>query len=470
MSTEFRSNSKNILAMNAITQSQMSGVLVSRDASMQNRHVYSHHIAKECKATNQKASGRCWLFATLNVLRLDIIKRYKLDEFEFSQSYIFWFDKLEKCSWFLDSIVKTAQEPLDGRLVQHLLHNPVQDGGQWDMAESLIEKYGLVPKSAFPESAHSGATANLNWLITFKLREAASVLRNLVAAEGAESAKVTAEKERVLTEIYKIMSITLGEPPQNFDWNFRNKDKAYQCFEGLTPMSFYKDHVQRDVSQMVSLIHDPRNEYYKLYSVEYLGNVVGGRPVIYVNLPISELKKYASMVIRGDGKKKETPAAAAAAAAAEEVSSDVTPTPSHANEAVGGDAVWFGCDVGKFSDRMAGVMDLDYYDYKSAFDVSFGLNKADRLRYGESAMTHAMTLNAVHMSKDNKDTIRWRVENSWGTDRGENGYFTMSDSWFDEYVYQIVVDKSILSEEIKSVIEKETPVVFPPWDPLGALA
>jgi bleomycin hydrolase len=279
------------------------------------------------------------------------------------------------------------------------------------------------------------------------------------------------------------MAITLGEPPKTFHWSFRNKNKEYQSYDNLTPLSFYKDHITRDVSQWISLIHDPRNEYNKLYTVDYLGNVIGGRQVLYLNVPIQELKKYSAMVIKGSSssakkeeeEEEEKGAVDKGGAEVEKSSHQPNPTTS-VGSSKNGEPVWFGCDVGKFSDRSVGIMDLKYYDYNSAYDINFGLNKANRLRYGESAMTHAMTLNAVDIIQDEEEegkelkVRRWRVENSWGEDRGENGYFTMTDDWFDEYVYQVVIDRNILSDELKKVLDTEKPIVFPPWDPLGALA
>lgn len=459
MSAKFRASDKNILAMNAVSRSEMRGVLISRDHAVgsESVHTFSHHLDKEAKVTNQKSSGRCWLFAALNVFRIDMMRKYKLDDFEFSQTYLFWYDKLEKSCWFLDSVIKTADEPLDGRLMQFLLQSPVQDGGQWDMVVNLIEKYGLVPKSAFPESAHSGNTRPLNWLITVQLREGAARLRALVAAHGAASAAVREAKEQILSDVYRIMAITVGEPPRTFDWTFRDKDKVVTTYRGLTPASFYRDHVGRDVSRMISLVNDPRNEYYRLYTVEYLGNVVGGRPVIYVNLPIAELKKYAAAAICGKAVEQLEKA-------------NGSPGAVQQQKAVAGEPVWFGCDVGKFSDGTTGVMDMEYYDYRITYDISFGLDKADRLRLGESAMTHAMTLNAVHLDEATLQPLRWRVENSWGEARGEKGFFSMTDGWFEQYVYQIVVDRSLLPPRVADVIDAGEVTALPPWDPLGALA
>ncbi len=444
--SDFRSCAKNLVAMNAVCRSEITNVLVKRDLPLDAYHVYSDRLEVEGKATNQKSSGRCWLFAAANVLRLSLMKKYKLDDFEFSQTYLCWFDKLEKSNWFLENVLRTFEEPLDGRLIQFLLKDPVQDGGQWDMAVNLIEKYGLVPKAHFSECAHSGNTRHLNWMITAKLRENAAILRRM-HKEGQEAAAMAAAKDAMMGEIYRILAITLGEPPASFTWSFRDKDKKFTSFPNLTPQSFYKDHVRGsgageidEIDKMVSLIHDPRNAYYRLYTVEYLGNVVGGRPTIYINVPIDVLKEHAAASIKR------------------------------------GSAVWFGCDVGKFSNRKSGIMDVQMYDYESAYGVTFGLDKADRLRYGESMMAHAMTLTGVHLEGESDASTpseggrpqRWRVENSWGDDGGEKGYFSMTDAWFTEYVFQIVVDSSHLPMAITDLL-KETPAILPPWVRIGAV-
>lgn len=429
----FRAVEKNIVAMNAISSAEMTSVLQSRDVPLDTYHSFSDRVDPEGKVTNQKASGRCWLFAAMNVLRLGLMKRYNLEEFEFSQAYLMWFDKLEKSNWFLENILATADQDLEGRLVQFLLRDPIQDGGQWDMAVSLIQKYGLVPRSVFAESAHSGNTRQMNWLITAKLREYAHELRTL-KRDGGATAALQERKTQMLAEIYRILSITLGEPPNSFDWGFRDKDKKFTLITGLTPASYLREHVMADgppLDQMVSLINDPRHAYGQLYTVECLGNVVGGRPVLYVNLPIEELKRTVIATIQE------------------------------------GQAVWFGCDVGKFCNQKRGIMDLAQFDYKRAYGIDFGLGKAERLGYGESLMTHAMAITGVHL--EGGHPIRWRIENSWGDEHGDKGYFCMTDAWFDEYVYQVVVDRKLLTVEQQKILE-QTPERLAPWDPLGALA
>ncbi|ORX99707.1 peptidase C1B, bleomycin hydrolase [Basidiobolus meristosporus CBS 931.73] len=428
---DFNAEDKNLVMLNAMASNKIADVILSRKANQQFNHVFSDKLEVEGKATNQKASGRCWLFAGLNVMRLRLMQKYKLDDLELSQPYLFFYDKIEKSNWFLESIIELADKDLDDRTVQYLLKDPIQDGGQWDMFVSLVEKYGVVPKAVFPETFQTSNTVQVRWLLTCKLREYAQELRALHKS-GKSIDEIRSAKEDMLSEVYRIMAITCGEPPKQFDWSFRNKDNKFQQFEGLTPLQFYKEHVEYKATETVSLINDPRNEYHKLYTVEYLGNVKGGVPVHYINLPIEEFKELAAKTLRK------------------------------------GKPVWFGCDVGKHFARQIGLLDMGSLDFELAFGVKFHLNKADRLRYRESLMTHAMMFTGVHVDAEEK-TVRWRVANSWGEDTGDKGFLSMSDRWFDEFTYQIVLEKEDIPEKVLEVL-KEEPVVLPPWDPMGSLA
>ncbi|KAF9461323.1 peptidase C1B bleomycin hydrolase [Collybia nuda] len=436
---------KSQLARTILAHSDLRSALVSRSASIKDIHVFNNVVDfKTGPITNQKSSGRCWIFATTNVMRYGVMKNLKLKEFELSQSYLFFWDKLNKANYYLELTIEHADLPVDDRLIKHLSGDLVSDGGQWDMAVNLIETYGVVPQSVYPESTHSSLSGPLNALVKTKLREHALVLRRLsdslhTASVPKEIALSTlrAKKEELMKETYNILTATLGVPPKpndTFIWEYSDIDGKVGSWEG-TPIDYYRMFASRPYppSDSFSLIHDPRNPYSKLYTVDKLGNIWGGRPVLYVNTEIDNMKNMVVKMIKA------------------------------------GQPVFFGCDVGKFSDSKAGIMDTALFEFESAFDIKLGLTKAERLQVNESAMTHAMVISGVHLdSKGNP--VRYKVENSWGETAGNHGYFVMSDKWFEEFVYQIVVPRALAPKDLVQVYESKERVVLPPWDPMGALA
>ena len=430
---EFESSSDCRISMNALTRSKLDDVTMDWDISRTIDHNYSNVVKHEMpKVTNQKGSGRCWGFAALNLMRIEFSKKYDLQGFEFSQSYFMFFDKLEKSNYFLENILSTLELEFNSRLIMHLLDSPIQDGGQWDMFVNLLMKYGTVPKKVMAESFHSSNSAQMNKLITRKLREFAKELRAAVSS-GKSKSDISKMKEEMLSTIYQMLCISLGTPPEKFDWSIRDKKNKFQRFTDLTPQSFFKKHVDIDLNDFVCLINDPRKftEYNKTYTVDYLGNVYGGNIIRYLNLENEELKKYTIKSIKAD------------------------------------DPVWFGCDVGKFFTREFGVMDTSLFEFDKFFGTSFGMNKAERLDYGDSVMTHAMLFTGVDL-KDKKPQ-KWRVENSWGTDHGEKGFDIMTDPWFDQFMYEVVVHKKHLTKKLIDMYNQE-PISLPPWDPMGSLA
>ena len=422
---DFGAQRANRVAMNAVTNNGLLASAIRREAVEQDVHEYS--------ICNQKQSGRCWMFAALNTLRYQVMKKYDLKTFELSQAYLFFWDKLEKSNYFLESILDTLDEPANGRLVSYLLTAPVNDGGQWDMLCNLIEKYGVVPKTAYPESKASSGSREMDMTLTEKLREDACILRKL-HKEGKDLDELRARKTRMLGEIYRLLCICLGEPPKTFTFEYRDKDNNFHREEGLTPKSFFEKYVGVDLSDYVSLINAPTEDkpYGRSYTVQYLGNVKEGSAVRYLNLPIEELKKAAIAQMKD------------------------------------GQPVWFGCDVGKHSERDSGIMDLDIRGLEDLLDTRFTMTKAERLDYGQSLMTHAMVFQGVNLDENGKPN-RWRVENSWGKEPGKDGYYLMTDRWFDEYMYQVVVNKKYLTAEQIAAYEAE-PIALEPWDPMGSLA
>ena len=385
------------------------------------------------KVADQKQSGRCWMFAALNTMRIHLMNTYKVpDDFELSQNYTNLWDKFEKSNYFLENVLKTADQPLDSRKVAWLMATPQQDGGQWDMLCALIEKYGIVPKSAMPETFNSSRSAQLNKFLNLKLRHDAVALRELVANKASDE-KIAETKDSMMNEVYRMLTYALGEPATKFDFEYRDKDKNYHFDAGITPQEFFKKYVNLNLEDYVSLINSPTDDkpFNKTYTIEMLGNVVNGRPVKHLNLEMSELKKLAIKQLQN------------------------------------GESVWFGSDVGQSSNTKKGIMDTNLYAPDEMFDSDLSMSKAERLDYGESLMTHAMVITGVDLV--NGEPTKWKVENSWGEKVGTKGYFVMSDDWMNEFVYQFVINKKYLTDA-QLEAQKQDPVVLKPWDPMGALA
>ncbi len=428
----FTSSARNRIAMNATVANGIQEAATTVKAPREDRYHFSVEL-KQGAITNQKQSGRCWMFAALNTMRCRVMKKLNLEEFELSQAYPLFFDKLEKANYFLENILVTLDEPLEGRLLAFLLAGPVQDGGQWDMFVGLVEKYGVVPKEAMPESASSSNTRGLDTYLTEKLREDACVLRT-AHQDGATEADLREKKDAMMAEIYRMLCISLGTPPTTFTFEARDKDENFIRDEGITPQEFFRKYVDMNLDDYISLIHAPTSDkpFNRTYTVKFLGSVIEGRPVKYLNLTMDELK-------------------AAAIAQMQD-----------------GEPVWFGSDVGQHSLRKEGLMDLDAMALEDLFDVRFGMDKATRLDYGQSQMTHAMVLQGVNLDACGAPN-RWKVENSWGDEPGNKGYFVMTDDWFSEFTYQVVINKKYLTKEQRKLWEQE-PIELEPWDPMGSLA
>lgn len=424
-------NNKQNALQRGVVKNGISASAENVSAKIVNVPVFSVDVTTG-KVANQKQSGRCWMFAALNTFRHKMLNNFKLKDFELSQNHTFFWDKYEKANYFYENILATAAEPVTSRKVAFLLQTPQQDGGQWDMIVSIFQKYGVVPKAVMPESSNSSNSRDLNNYLNKKLRKDAVALRKLVAA-GQSDTEIQTAKEGMLQEVYNFLATSLGTPPETFDFEYRDEEKNYHIDRDLTPQSFYDKYVGVDLNEYVSIINAPTADkpYDKSYTVEMLGNVVGGKEVKYLNVDMPTFKKLAIAQLEQ------------------------------------GESVWFGCDVGQSSTRDSGIMALDAYDMNDLFDVDFTMTKAERLDFGESLMTHAMVLTGVDIIDG--ESTKWKVENSWGEKVGTDGFFVMSDEWMDEYTYQIVVRKEFLSPEQLAAFEAE-PKVLAPWDPMGALA
>jgi len=427
----FDGNAANRLAQNAVARVSIEDVALDHAIATSISPTFST-VLDDWSVTNQKRTGRCWMFAGLNLFRVGAMKAMNVKDFEFSQSYTLFWDKVERANYFLEAIIETIDRDVDDRTVATLLDRPIDDGGQWNMFVNIVKKHGVVPKSVMPETESSSNTLQMNRTLRTQLRQGAKELRGLHAS-GASTSDVRARKEEILATIFRIVSIHLGTPPERFDWQWTDKDRVFHRDGEMTPQQFAAKYITLPVDEYVCLVHDPRpsSPLGRTFTVEYLGNVVGGAIVKYLNIDVDLMKRIARETI------------------------------------VGGEPVWFGCDVGKMMRRDLGIWDQHLFDYAGLYDTEFNLDKSARLQYHETLMTHAMLFTGVDVVDGH--ARRWRVENSWGDENGQKGFYTMNDSWFAEYTFEIAARKKMLPAELQQALDLE-PIVLPAWDPMGALA
>lgn len=422
---EYTKNVINTIARRALSKSKIRDITKVNEQTEFTRDMFSINL-KTLPVTDQKSSGRCWIFAGCNVIREAIAKKYNLEEFEISQNYVAFYDKLEKCNYLLESIISLKDKEKDDRTLDYLLSTGIQDGGQWDLFVNIVNKYGVVPKNAFPETYQSSNTYGIDNLLNKYIRKFAYEIRN-------EEMDIQSRKEKCIKEIYSILCSCFGIPPKTFSFEYVDKDKNYHIIKDLTPMKFYQEIVEMDLNNYVSIINSPTSDkpFNNVYTVDYLGNVAEGNEVLYLNLPIERLKELA------------------------------------VNQLKDGESVWFGSDCGKDADGTDGVWDDSTFDIDTLFQIDSSMSKGAMLDTRESAMNHAMVITGVNLEKENP--TKWRIENSWGEKYGHKGYYVATDSWFSKYVYQIVINKKYLSEEEKNILNNER-IRLKPWDPMGTLA
>ena len=390
---------------------------------------YFNIETKKQSITNQKSSGRCWMFSGMNVLRANFAKRTDSLKVTFSQDYLFFYDQLEKANLMLQGVIDTGKKPIDDQRVQFFFHHPLNDGGTFCGVADLTEKYGLVPTEVQPETYSAESTSRMSRIISSKLREQGLELRKMVN-EGKKAKDILQRKTEMLSEIYHMLVITLGEPVKEFTYAFRDKNgKALTPVKTYTPQSFYQEVVGEKLNgTFIMVMNDPRREYYKTYEVEYDRHTYDGHNWKYLNLPMEDIEQLAIASLK-DGRK-----------------------------------LYSSYDVGKQLDRKRGFADTENYDYESLFGTTFGMNKAERISTFDSGSTHAMTLTAVDLDADGKP-LKWKVENSWGSDSGHQGCIIMTARWFREYMFRLVVDKKYVSEKLLKDYDQK-PIMVMPEDPL----
>jgi len=425
----FQNTASDKAILNAIANNDINKLALNLSNSDLNDTYFSHKV-KTKGITNQKSSGRCWMFSGMNILRAKFIAKYNPEKFEFSQNYLFFWDQLEKSNLFLQAVIDTRNKDFNDKTVEWLFKNPIGDGGQFTGMIDLVTKYGLVPKEAMPETNSSENTTRMTNLISLKLREYGLELREKAAQKEMKEDALILRKTEMLTNIYRMLALNLGVPPTTFTWTLKDANGIPVSTKEYTPKSFYQEFVNEDLSTYIMFMNDPTREYYKVYEIEYDRHMYDGLNWKYINLPIDDIKEMAMQSIK-----------------------DST-------------ALYFSCDVGKYYNRDNGTLDLNNFDYESLMGITFGMNKKQRIQSFASSSSHAMTLCGVDINKNGKP-LKWLLENSWGL-TGYNGYLIMTDDWFNEYMFRLVVEQKYVKKEILDLLKTES-VKLPPWDPMFAL-
>lgn len=428
---DYENNAKNTIIRHALSRTSLTDLSYDPSAKREENPSFSIEV-KTLPACNQKASGRCWIFAGLNILREIVNEKLKIDDFQLSQNYISMFDKIEKANFALESIISLIDNDHDERILSHILHEPVSDGGQWDMFVNLVEKYGLLPQSAFPETYQSENTRELDLVVNTRIRHFAAEAKHL--HEKGEDDAIRSLKDEVIEGIYHMFLNAFGIPPSVFDFEYTDKTGKYVNAGKYNAKSFFETFVGKErLEEYQSLINSPTNDkpYNRNFTVDYLGNVIEGKRINHLNITMERMKEVI------------------------------------VNQLQDGYPVWFGSDVTFYRDRKGIAWDDKALDYQSVLGFELEFSKEDMLDYWASAMNHAMVITGVNIV--NGKINRWKIQNSWGSDNGLKGYYVQSGSWFDKFVYQAVVMKRYLNSEEKKAIDGEA-IHLSPWDPMGTLA
>lgn len=422
---DFLGNGGLKVAMNAVTRGSLTDIALNRDIINSNNWAFSHEIEEKAEITDQKKSGTCWLFAEFNWLRTITMKKFRMGNLEFSQNYLMFYDKLEKANFYLEELIKRLDLDIDDRYIRFILDRPARDGGEWHMLVNLLNKYGIVPKEIMPDTYNRENSRHINELISFKIREAYAYMRKLFLSNKKDSI-IRQYKEKIMSDIFKILAVCMGIPPERFDWSYRDKDRKYHRETGITPREFYDKYIGLDLDAFYTLVDCPtvQTPYERTFTIDLFDNMPGQRGWKWLNVPIYEIKKIALKILKN------------------------------------GEAVLFGCDVLQESHTKEGYLLTGLYNYDLLFQTSFIMDKKTRLECGHARLTHSMVLTGVEL--EGKTPVRWKVENSWGTDAGRKGYFVMSDRWFDEHVLDLIVPPRYMPAVLKKRFSRK-PVILPPW-------
>ena len=426
----YQSSPENKALQNAVMYNDINKIAVNHNNAGALDTYFSNKVPTQA-VTDQKSSGRCWMFTGMNVLRSKAIAQYDLPaDFQFSQIYTFFWDQLEKSNLFLQAIIDTRTKPMDDKTVEWLFKNPISDGGQFTGVANLVAKYGIVPAEVMPETNSSNKTSTMASILSLKLREFGLELREMGAKKGVTEAQLQNRKTEMLQLVYKILALNFGEPPAEFTWTRRDDNGKPLETATYTPQSFREKYANVDFSKFYMIMNDPTREYYKVYEIEYDRHVYDGDNWKYLNLPMEEIAPLAIASIKDSTN------------------------------------MYFSCDVGKFLDRDKGYLDINHYDYASLFGTDFKMDKKQRVSTFASGSSHAMTLCAVDLD-ENDQPKKWMVENSWGSSYGYKGFLIMTNEWFNEYMFRVVIEEKYMPEKYLQMFEKKA-IMLPPWDPMFA--
>lgn len=426
----YQNTPENKALRNAIIANDINKLAANAD----NSTAFDDHFSNKVNSkaiTDQKSSGRCWMFTGMNVMRSKAIAKHNLPaDFQFSQAYTFFWDQLEKSNLFLQAVLDHRAKSMEDKYVEWLFKNPIGDGGQFTGVADLVTKYGIVPKDVMPETYSSNSTSRMSNILSLKLREYGLELRKMANNKSTTEQQLQDRKTEMLQTIYRILVMTIGEPPTEFTWTQRDASGKAVSTDTYTPQSFFKKYVDEDFSKYFMIMNDPTREYYKVYEIEYDRHVYDGENWVYLNLPMEDIAPLAIASIK-----------------------DST-------------MMYFSCDVGKFLDRDKGWLDVNNYDYASLFGTTFNMTKKERVATFASGSSHAMTLCAVDLDANGKP-LKWMVENSWGSSYGHNGFLIMTNEWFNEYMFRVVIEEKYMPSKFL-ILLKQKPIMLPPWDPMFA--